>query len=136
MFMNWSKLAIAALIGGLVYFLVGWLVYGILLKDAMPLPEGISRPDDQMNMGYMVLSCIAFAALLAYVASRIGISTLQSGAILGAVMGALVSLSVGFGQAAMYTFGTAQNALIDTVANAVVSGIAGATIGWYLGRNK
>jgi hypothetical protein len=134
--MNWSKLGIATLIGGLVYFLVGWLVYGLLLKDAMPLPEGIMRPDDQMNMGFMIVSCLAFAALLAYIASRIGISTLQSGAILGAAIGALVSLSVGFGQAAMYTFGTAQNALIDTVSNAVVSGIAGGAIGWYFGRNE
>jgi len=134
--MNWSKLSIATLIGGVVNFLVGWLVYGILLKDAMPLPEGISRPDDQMNMGFMIVSCLAYTALIAYLASRIGISTTQSGAILGAIIGALISFSVGFGMAAMYTFGTVQNTLVDTGANAVVSAITGGVIGWYLGRNK
>lgn len=132
--LNWSKFAVASLLGGIVYFLLGWLVYGFLLQGMMTMPEGIEVPEDQMNILYMVLSCLFFAALITYVAMRIGLSTWQSGAVLAIVMGVLMSLSLGLGQAAMYTFGSLSNTFYDVIGNAICGGAAGAVIGWWLGR--
>jgi membrane protein YqaA with SNARE-associated domain len=136
--MNWSKLTIGALIGGIVYFLLGWLIYGILLKDAFAWPEGmrelVERKEEDMNMMAMIVSCLAFGLLLSYLLSKMGITNIQNGALTSAIIAALVSLTVGAGMTAMMKFGSFQNTFIDMGANAVCAAIAGAAITWWLGR--
>lgn len=138
--MNWTKLIVATVIAGIIYFFLGWLVYGILLADAMPLADGmkelIQRKPEEMDMGMMVLSCLAWGLFLAYCLMKMGISTWQSGGMQSAVIAAILSLSMGAGLVAMYTFTNMQNTLIDMVANAVCSGVSGAAAAWYLGWGK
>lgn len=61
--MNWSKWIVASLIAGIVYYLLGWLVYGMLLADAMPLAEGmadiVQKKPEEMDMTLMIVSCLA-----------------------------------------------------------------------------
>lgn len=128
--MDLGKLSIGALIGGIVYFLLGWLVYGILLLDVLP-PSG---DPDSMNMVLMALSCLFWGLLLAWLIQKNGISTWQTGATFGAIVGALTSLTVGFGMAATSPTSTVNSAVIDALANAFCSGLTGAAIGWYFGR--
>ena len=136
--MNWTKLIVAGLIGGVVYFFLGWGVYGMALADVLSLPADIKAvieyPQEEFKMGMMILSCIAWGMLLSFVLSKIGSSTWQTGAITSAIIAALVSLSVGAGQAAMWRFGSLNNTFIDMLANAFCSGISGAAVAWYLGR--
>lgn len=138
--MNWTKLIIGTVIAGIIYFFLGWLVYGILLADAMPLAEGmkelIERKPEEMDMGMMILSCLAWGLLLTYCLMKMGISNWQGGGMQSAILAAIISLSVGAGMVAMYTYTNMQNTLIDVVANAVCSGISGAAAAWYLGRGK
>lgn len=138
--MNWTKLIIGTVIAGIIYFFLGWLVYGILLADAMPLAEGmkelIERKPEEMDMGMMILSCLAWGLLLTYCLMKMGISNWQGGGMQSAILAAIISLSVGAGMVAMYTYTNMQNTLIDVVANAVCSGISGAAAAWYLGQGK
>lgn len=138
--MNFTKLSVGTLIGGVVYFLMGWLVYGILLMDVMSIPEefnSILYPEEEFKMVLMLVSCLVWGLLLTYILLNWGgINSFGSGLLPAAIIGALVSLSVGLGMAAMYKFSNIQNVFIDAVATAVISGIAGGFIGWYLGRGK
>ncbi|MBK8699187.1 MAG: DUF1761 family protein [Saprospiraceae bacterium] len=138
--MNWTKLAITGVIIGIVYFFLGWLVYGILLKDAMTMPEGmrelIEYKPEEMSMGLMLLSCLVWGVFLAFFYMKAGISDWKGAAINGAIIAALMSLSMGAGMAAMYKFASMDNAFTDIVANAFCSALSGAAGGWYLGRGK
>ncbi|KAA3637549.1 MAG: hypothetical protein DWQ02_06590 [Bacteroidetes bacterium] len=138
--MNFTKLFVGTLIGGVVYFLLGWLVYGILLMDVMSIPEefnSILYSEEEFNMVFMAVSCLVWGLLLTYVLlSWGGIKSFGAGLLPAAIIGALVALSLGFSMASMYKFSEVPNVLIDSVATAVISGITGGVIGWYLGRGK
>lgn len=136
--MNWTKLALGTVVGGILYFFLGWLVWGILLKDSMPMPEGmselISYKPEEMKMELMMASCLFWALFMTWVLMKIGSTTFQSGATNGAIAGLLVGLTYGLSLAAMYKFWSVNNTLIDGVANLVVNALLGGIIGWILGR--
>ena len=132
-----TKVLLAGLAGGIVYFLLGWLVWGILLANVMTPPECIARGDESMIMWAMALSCIIWGLLVAIICSRwAGVSTFAGGANVGAILGAFTSLSWGFSMYSMTTSYTLQDVGIDTVANLVVTAIVGGVVGLVLGRGK
>ena len=138
--MNWQKFAIGGLIGGVVYFFLGWLVWGILLADMMAIDATaaavMERSEDDMLMGYMVLSCLAMGAFISYIFIRwAGISTIKGGAIGGATIGFFISLICNTSIMSMQSHINEQYILGDLIASTVVTAIAGAAIGWYLGRD-
>lgn len=136
--MNWTKLALGTVVGGIVYFLLGWLVWGMLLTDVFTWPDGIrevvERKPEDFGMGLMVASSLIWALFLTWTLNKFGNTSFQSGATNGAIIGALISLAYGLSFAAMYTYGSVNNTLIDTLANAVVNAIVGGLIAWLLGR--
>ncbi len=138
--MNWTKLIIASVIAGILYFFLGWLVYGILLKDAMTMPEGmkeiVERKPEDMNMTLMLISCLAWGVFISYIYIKMGTSGWMDGAIQGVVISVLLSLSIGANMTAMFTFTNMNNTYIDMLASGVCGGLAGAVIGMYLGRTK
>lgn len=138
--MNWTKFSIATLIGGVVYFLAGWLFYGILFANLFsghPLRSNIVYAADDFKIGLMAISCVAMGAFISYVFLRWArISTPVGGARGGAIMGAFTSLVTGMALAAEYKVFDVESALYDVVANALCAALAGAAIGWYIGREK
>jgi hypothetical protein len=140
--MNLGKTLLATAVGGIVYFLAGWLVWGILLSDTLsPAPDVrdlIIRPDADFGMLPMVLSSFIWAGLLAYIFSNWagGIRTFAAGAVAGALIAGLVSLSYDFGMVAMYksNFMDMTKALINSSASAATSAVVGGVIGLMLGR--
>ena len=82
--MNWTKFTLSTLIGGVAYFLLGWLVYGILLKDVLAIPaelQGtVQYPEDQFKISLMFASCLVWAALFSLIFMRwANISTFMGG---------------------------------------------------------
>ncbi len=140
--MNSSKLLIGTAAGTLVYFFLGWAVYGALLSgyfDAHTTSiAGFKKPETEMNMGLMVLSCASFALLLTYIFLRwAGIRTFMSGLTAGAIIAALFSISFNSGLASMSNYFTDNMAiLVDALASALTGGIAGGAIGWALGYGE
>lgn len=139
--MNVGKMLLAAVVGGVVYFLLGWLVYGTLLasvfEPAAEMKAVIARPQEEFKLGSMLVSCLAWGGLLSYIFARwAGIRTFTSGATAGAIIGALVSLCVNTSMYAMYTFVTTTQIGADLVMSAVISAITGGVIGWMLGRGE
>ena len=137
--MDTKKVTIGGILGGIVYFFLGWLIYGILLRGTLALPAEISAvieyPPEEMKISFMIISCLALGLFLAVIFNRwAGISTFTGGMKGGAFIGLSISLIVGTSMLSMYRFGSVPNLIIDMVANAICMGIAGGVVGWFLGR--
>lgn len=133
-----TKMLIGALIGAIVFFFSGWLVYGILLVDTMATftNTACSRPMEEMNMGLMVAGNLGFGLLYAYILSSSSkFASLSGGAVGGAIIGLLMSFSYDTMIYAQSTMMTSYTGVIyDMVSWTVLSVLAGAAIGWWLGR--
>ncbi|NNF36969.1 MAG: hypothetical protein HKN68_22895 [Saprospiraceae bacterium] len=136
--MDTKKFLLAGLIGGVVYFFLGWIVYGFILGDLMVLPEGftnIEYPEEEFRISYMIMSCLATGFFLSYIFLKwAGISTFKSGAKAGAIIGLFISFMVGTSMVSMFKFALMANTLWDMLGSAITLGIAGGVIGWFIGR--
>jgi hypothetical protein len=131
-----SKVLVGAVIGGVVYFLLGWIIYGMLLMDTMANYFTCARAEDDMQMLYIIIGNLLQGLLLAYIFSKwASISTFSGGAVAGGTIGLLMALSIDCIMYATSTVITSPTGIIiDAVIVAVMSAIAGGVIGWWLGR--
>ncbi len=135
--MNWSKVLIAGLIGGITYFILGFLVWDVLLGDYIVAPACVARSEEDFVFWAMVLSCLVWAFMLAYVFEKwASISTWKTGASAGLTLGLLIAATVQFANHAMMSSTTLTVVALDVLATGAVSGIVGAVVGWWLGRGK
>src|SRR5436190_23400918 len=107
--MSIKKIAIAGITGGAVYFILGWLVYGMLLKDfySIHLINSITRPDTEMIWWAAIASNFFWGIFIAYIFSRwANITTLSAGLAAGAMISVLMSLASSLG---FYAFSTMYN---------------------------
>lgn len=139
--MNTNKVLLAALVGGVVYFLLGWVVYGMLLMDTYKSfagsATGVNKGDTDMVLWAIFVGNVIWALLFAVIFDRWAkISTLQAGAVAGAWMSFLFSLSfnlLSYGTTNIMTF---TGVLVDPIVSAVMGAIVGGIIGWVLGYGK
>jgi len=137
--MNSQKFIVAGIAGGIVNFLLGWLIYGMLLKDFMAsnTAAGIMRGDSDMIWWALIVGNLSFGFLLAYVIGKSSAVSAGQGAGVGFVVGLLVCLGYDL---IMYATSTVMTSLkgvaADVAATAVMSAIAGAVVGWVLGMSK
>ena len=138
-----TKVLLSALAGGIAAFLVGWLLFGILLDPwyrSISTPEALAvqRPMEEMLMWAIILSNLVYGLLLALIFNRwANISTFRSGAIAGAVIALLIALSIDLGFIAfMKMWTTPLFLLVDPIANGVLGAIVGGVVGWTLGYGK
>lgn len=139
--MDNNKILIGGLIGFIVTFILGFLIYGMLLADFFMKNEGtatgVARADDAMLWIPMILGHLAMGFLFAIILGRwANISTFSSGAMAGAVIGFLMSSAFG-----MIMFGTSNimnltGHIVDIVVGTVISGLTAGVIGWYYGYSK
>jgi len=138
--MNTNKFLLSGIAGGVVFFLLGWLFYGMLfsnffMEHAGPA-KGVARAADHMLLLYIALGNFLFGFLLAYIISKAGITTVLSGAITSAIIGFLVSSSydsVSYGT----TWVSSRTSIVADIAIfTVTSAIAGAIVTWVAGMGK
>lgn len=126
---------LGGIIGGVVFFLLGWLIYGMLLAGTM---EGVAclRPHDAVLLHWIGIGNIFTGLFISYVFSRMGtVNSFGSGAMTGAIMGLLVSLGfecLNYGTTTMMSEPT--GIIFSAVIAAVMWGIVGGVVGWWLGR--
>ncbi len=129
------KLLTSTLAGGLTYFLLGFLVYGVIFMEFFTPAEGFVK--EPMAMWAMAVSCLVWALLIAIVCQRwADARNFKDGAIVGSIIGALMALSVNLSMFSMYTFVSLNTVILDFFLAGVTSGISGGVIGWVLGRGK
>ena len=134
-----TRVLLAALAGGVAAFLLGWLIYGMLLMDMMrsvnPQVEGFEKAEPELWA--IALSNLVWALLYALIFSRwAGINTFTGGAIGGAWMAALIALSIDLYFIAATNIMSFNGLLLDVVANVVMGAAVGGVVGWVLGYRQ
>lgn len=137
--MKTTLLVRSSLIAGLLHFLLGWLVYGILLMDSMKKYTNIDlfRKDEEMIFWSIVVGSISFGVLLSYVLIKFGTNNLKSCMINGGIIGLLMSAYTNFtsyGTALIYT--NLMGVLLDVLAGTFLAAVIGLFVGMYLNRAK
>ncbi len=139
--MDTKKFLIGSLVGGITYFILGYLIYGLLLNSFFSehsiAPAGSMKAMADIIWWALVLGNLFMGALLTYIFLKMGsIKSFGSGAGIGAAVGFFLWLSID-----LINFGT-QNSfthkalLADVVVGIVMSSITGGIIGAVLGMGK
>ncbi len=139
--MNYTKFLVASLLGAVVAFLAGWLIYGILLRDMMSkamTAAAAAVNKAEPNIAGLFVSNLMYAILIAYIFENWAkIRTFMGGAIGGGIIGLLIAASMDISFWSMLNmYQDASVIFFDVAANTVLSAITGGVIGWYLGFNR
>ena len=139
--MNTNKLLVGALLGGVAFFLLGWLFYGMLFTDTlaslMPEMAKIQRPGAEIDMVPMILGNLTTGLLFAYIFERwASVRSFMGGLVAGATIGFMLAFSVDCIWHATTNLMTWSGVILDSVIFTVMCGLAGGVIGWWLGYNR
>lgn len=134
-----KKLILATLARSVVQFLLGWLIYGLLLANFMNSHtthyEGLMK---DMNTGsFMILifiSGLVMSFLISFIFQRWAkFGKFFMGLTAGMLLGFCLALSYDLYFLASMNIFSAGTMIVDVIANTVVVGIVGAVIAWVLG---
>jgi len=127
--MNTKSFFLSGIAGTIVSFLLGFLFYGLLFTDIYP-----ENPDESML--FIFLSCLFYAFTFALIFSRWAhISTFDSGAKAGFLIGLLWSLSMSFFMISSEGVLDSNFALMIAI-DAVSAAIMGGVIALVIGKTK
>jgi hypothetical protein len=133
------KLIRGTLIGGIAYFLLGWLVYGILLMDfsAANYNQCLNRPDGVMIWWALLASNFLLAFFITLVLSWAGAKNLVDGLKTGALFGFLFSSVMALSYYSMTTmYNNFTGLIVDVVVATVFMAVIGMIIVLTWGKNK
>lgn len=135
--MNTKNFLIGGIVGGVIFFLLGWLFYGNLLAqyfhDHPGTATNVERAMDQFQWWALILGNLFSGFLLAYIFSKAGVSTLSAGLVTGAIIGFLMSSSIDLIMYATTNISSKRAMVADIATFTVMSAIAGAVIGAVTG---
>jgi hypothetical protein len=135
-----TRLIIATLVGGIVSFFLGWLIFGVLLMNYYEANTtqyaGLMR-EMPNNIILIIIANLANAFLLAFIFQRwAGIKTIVKGLLGGMLVTFLIILSMDFYLLAWMNLYTPTSIIVDIIVNTAFGGIIGGIIGWVLGFQK
>ena len=137
--MKTNKILFGGLAGGVALYLLGWVIYGMLMMDysMANYNQCLNRPMTEMIMWAMILSSFALGFLLALVFSWSNTTGILAGAKVAGIFGLLLSISLDFGFYSMTTmYPNLQVIFVDVMAYTVYLALAGAVIGGVMGMVK
>jgi hypothetical protein len=139
--MNTKKFFIGTLAGGIAFFFLGYLIYGLALtgffsRHTTAAPGSMKQMSDIIWWA-LILGNLASGALLSYIFLKLGnIGSFGSGASTGAAIGLFVALSMDLIRYAVENSFDMTAMIVDVLAGIVMYAIAGGVIGALLGRGK
>ena len=138
--MNIKKLLIGGIVGGILYFGLGYLIYGNLLMSFMQNHPGtainVDRAEADFQFLYLIIGNLAMGFLLAYIFVKSSINSMGGGFVTGGIVGLLIS--VGFDSVMYATTNIASKTAIaaDVCAFTVISAIVGAAVAMVMGMGN
>ena len=135
------KIIYATLVGSVLAFLLGWLVFGILMdpyyQANMVHYSGLMKDEDTMRLYGIFLANLTTAGLFAYVFEKwAGIRSLSKGFVGGVILGGAMFLSFDLMMWSTMNVFPSKVFAVDVIVNALFGGIIGAAIGWVLGYGR
>jgi hypothetical protein len=134
-----AKLILASVIGAVVAFLLGWLIFGIILMgfyEANTMQyTGLMK--EVPNLFLMIIGNFFMAFLLSFIFQRwAGFKTFMQGLNGGMLIGFCVGLSYDLFFIAMMNLYNTKVMVVDVLANTILMGIVGGVIALILGYEK
>jgi hypothetical protein len=137
--MNSTKFIIGTIVGGIVSFVLGFLIYAILLADFFSAHSGtaVNAMKTEMEFWPILLGSFGHGALLSYIFLQWAkINTFSGGLKGGTVIGFLVAFSYD-----MISYDTTNlmdltGAIADVVVATLMFAIIGGIVGWVVGLGK
>ena len=131
---------IGTLVGGVVYFLLGFLIYGMLLSSLMEenMNSCAMRSPEDFIYWAIIVSNFIWAYFLTMVFEWADIKGFGSGMTKGLILGVLLMLGFDIGMyASMNLFNNMSALCMDVVIGTLMSGVVGGVIGWIrMGKNS
>jgi hypothetical protein len=137
--MKTNKVLIGGVVGAIVFFLLGWAVYGLLLMDYMTenTNQCMMVPEEDMNLLALFAGNLALTMLLALVLNWMDVNSMMNGAKVGAIVGLLIALYIDlmfYSMSSMFSNMTAM--FIDIAVFTIMSAITGAIMAKVMNMGK
>ena len=133
------KILRGTLFGGISYFFLGWLVYGILLMDYFSSRTNMcaNRPGGEMIWWAIILSNLLAALFLTLFLDRGKARTILDGLKTGAIFGALFTATIDFSFWSMTSmYSSLAPLLVEIIVSTVLYAIIGMIIVLTWGKDK
>jgi hypothetical protein len=133
------KILRGTVFGGIVYFLLGWLLYGILFMDffSANMNQCANKADEDMIWWAMIVSNLATALLLTLILKWSGAKGIVDGLKTGAIFGILLTLSFNLSSWSMTTmYNNFPSLLIDLLVSTFMLTVVGMIIVLLWGKEK
>lgn len=132
------KTLLIGLAGGIVVFLTGFLIYGILLMDyfSTNIPSYPGLMKNPMEIWAIAVGNIIWGITMSYIIGITGIKSGVKGAISGGLIFFLFSLGMNIVSFSQYNLYSLPVSLIDALCMAVLGASSGALIGWLYERTS
>jgi hypothetical protein len=131
--MNTQKFLVSGIVGGIVSFFAGYLIYGVLLSDFfmknVGSATGVAKAMADMVWWALILGNLCWGLLYSYILNRSGVNTAGGGASMGFVLGLLSTAAVDL---VMYGVNNVMNqtgTFTDIACGAVMGVLVGAAVG-------
>lgn len=134
-----ARVLAATVAGGIVYFVAGFIVYGLILDPLVMKPnmnpEVVKLMKDPPEWIFLILGNLVAAFLLAYIFEKWAtIKTFVGGFVGGAIISLIISLNFQLMFAAFMNISSGLiPVLADIIGAAIVGGTAGGVVGMVLG---
>ncbi len=137
--MDTKKLLMGTLAGGLSFFFVGYIIYGIAMVGFFNehIAACAGRPMEEIVWWALILGNIASGALLTYIFLKwANVSSFGGGLSAAAAIGFFMALSMNLLRFSTSNMIDLTGALVDVGAATVLAAISGGVIGAVLGMGK
>ena len=127
---------LGTLAGGIAFFLLGWVIYGMLLMTYMSenSNSGIWRSESDMIWWALIASNFLWAYLISLVCDWSNTNGFAGGMQKGLLLGLVSALGMDIGLYANTTFYSSLTpVIVDVIAISIMSGIVGGIIGMIRG---
>ncbi|MEP7263255.1 MAG: hypothetical protein ABI772_02090 [Bacteroidota bacterium] len=134
-----KKIFLAAFVGAVVSFLLGWLIFGIALHgyytENMKVYEGLVKK--MPNLIGIFIAGFFWAFLLSYIFSKWAhINTFAAGFTAALFIGVITCISYDLSFYSMMNLYRLRLIAVDVIASSLVSAVVGGTIAAILGSGK
>ena len=133
--MKTKKILLGGLAGGVTFFLLGWLIYGVLLMDYMTANSNqcASKPMGEMIFWALILSNLAYGFLIACVINWSNTTGVMSGVRIGAVVGFLFATSIDLSFYSMTNmYSNLTPLFVDIIVTIAITSVLGGVAAWVM----
>jgi hypothetical protein len=134
-----AKFFLSVVAGAVTNFLLGWIVYGYLLRGFAEanMTQYPGLMPEMPNIFTLLLAILFMAFLIAFIFQRwAGYSTFMNGLYGGMIIGFFIGASIDLSMFSMMNLFTPVYMIVDILMSTIMTGIMGGVIAAVLGMGK